>query len=66
MALAASILREPVRSVFFAQGFVRLVAAHGGADRCERELGREELALAGGGEAREAGVEGGASVPTLS
>ena len=60
VALAAFILRKPVRSVFFAQRFVRLVAAQGGADRFERELGREDLVLAGGEEAREAGVEGGA------
>ena len=60
VALAAFILRKPVRSVFSAQRFVRLVAAREGADRCEWELGREDLVLAGGGEAGEAGVEGGA------
>ena len=60
VALAASILRKPVRSVFSAPRFVRLVAAQGGADRCEWELGREDLVLAGGEEAGEAGVEGGA------
>ena len=58
--LSASILRKPVRPSFFLQRFVRLVAAQGGADWYERELGREDLVLAGGEEAREAGVEGGA------
>ena len=39
---------------------MRLVAAQGEADRYERELGREDLVLAGGEEGGEAGVEGGA------
>ena len=66
VALAAFNLGKPVRSVFSAQRFVRLVATRGGADWCERELGREDLALAGGEEAGEAGVEGGAHGHQLS
>ena len=60
VALAASTLREPVRSVFFAPRLVRLVAAPVRGDCRERELGHEELVLVAGEEAREAGVEGGA------
>ena len=56
MALATSTLREPVRSSFFPQLSVRLAAVQWGGDRRERELGREDLVLAGGEGAREAGV----------
>ena len=60
MALAASTLCKLVPASLLVQRFVRLVAAQWEADHHECELGRVDLVLAGGEEAREAGVEGGA------
>ena len=64
VALATSTLRKPVRSVFSAPRFVRLVAAPVGGDCRERELGCDGVGLLRAAkEAREDGREGGAEEP---